>query len=123
VSVFLWVLQGVLAAIFAMAGILKTTQPKDKLQKSLPWTEDVSPMMIRFIGAVELLAAIGLIAPALTGIAPILTPLAAIGLAVVMVLAAITHARRGEPSAIAINIVILVAAAVTAWGRFGPYSL
>lgn len=70
----------------------------------------------------EGLAAIGLILPAATDIAPVLTPLAATGLAVMMVLAAITHARRKEPRSIAINAVILVVAVVVAWGRFGPYS-
>jgi hypothetical protein len=63
-----------------------------------------------------------LILPAATGIAPKLTPLAATGLVVLMVLAAITHARRKEPSAIAFNAVLLVPAAVVAWGRFGPYA-
>ncbi|WP_406435249.1 DoxX family protein [Streptomyces sp. NBC_00631] len=57
-----------------------------------------------------------------TGIAPVLTPLAATGLVVVMVLAAITHARRKEPGAIAFNAVLLILAALVAWGRFGPYS-
>ncbi|MFC0452688.1 DoxX family protein [Rhodococcus jostii] len=121
-NVFLWILQAVLAAMFAAAGVLKSTQPKEKLAKSLPWVEDFSPGTVKFIGVAELLGAIGLILPAVTGIAPILTPIAATALAVVMVLAAITHARRKEPSAIAFNAVILIMAAVVAWGRFGPYS-
>jgi len=82
----------------------------------------VSPATVRFIGVVELAAALGLILPAATGIARVLTPVAATGLAVTMVLAAITHARRKEPSAIAFNAVLLVLAAVVAWGRFGPYA-
>ncbi|TQC42106.1 DoxX family protein [Rhodococcus sp. WS4] len=121
-NVFLWILQAVLAAMFAAAGVLKSTQPKEKLAKSLPWVEDFSPGTVKFIGVAELLGAIGLILPAVTGIAPILTPIAATALAVVMVLAVITHARRKEPSAIAFNAVILIMAAVVAWGRFGPYS-
>jgi uncharacterized membrane protein YphA (DoxX/SURF4 family) len=121
-NVFLWVLQIVLAAMFAMAGVMKATQPKDKLVEKLPWVEDFSANTVRFIGVLELLAAIGLILPAATGIAVILTPLAATGLAVIMVLAANTHRRRHEPSAIAFNAVLLVVAVVIAWGRFGPYS-
>jgi uncharacterized membrane protein YphA (DoxX/SURF4 family) len=121
-NVFLWVLQIVLAALFAMAGIMKATQPKEKLAANLPWVEDFSAGTVRFIGVVELLAAIGLILPAATGIAPMLTPLAATGLAVVMLLAANTHRRRHEPPAIAVNAVLFVAAVVVAWGRFGPYS-
>ncbi|MFI9772665.1 DoxX family protein [Streptomyces sp. NPDC052415] len=121
-NVFLWIVQAVLAAMFAMAGVMKSTQPKEKLAEKLPWVADVSPATVRFIGIVELAAALGLILPAATGIAPVLTPLAATGLAVVMLLAALTHARRKENGAIAFNTVLLVLAALVAWGRFGPYS-
>jgi hypothetical protein len=78
---------------------------------------------VRFIGIVELLAAIGLVVPAATGIVPVLTPLAATGLALLMVLAMNTHRRRHEPGAIAFNAVLVVLAVVIAWGRFGPYAL
>lgn len=122
-NVALWIVQGLLAAMFAMAGVMKTTQPKEKLAKTMPSVEDVSAGTLRLIGAAELAAAIGLILPAATGIAPWLTPLAACGLAVIMILAAFTHARRKEPSAIAINAVLLALAVFGAWGRFGPYSL
>ncbi|WP_060887909.1 DoxX family protein [Streptomyces caniscabiei] len=121
-NVFLWIVQAVLAAMFAMAGVMKATQPKEKLVDQLPWTADFSQGTVRFIGIVEFAAALGLILPAATGIAPVLTPLAATGLAVVMVLAAITHARRKEPAAIGFNAVLLILAALVAWGRFGPYS-
>ncbi|BBX17026.1 DoxX family protein [Mycolicibacterium duvalii] len=119
----LWVLQIVLAAAFLMAGVLKSTQPKGKLAQKLPWVEDFSTGTVRFIGIAELLGALGLILPAVTGIAPILTPIAAAALAVVMVLASGVHARRKEPSGIAFNAVLFVIAAVIAWGRFGPYAL
>ncbi|MFJ9367645.1 DoxX family protein [Nocardia sp. NPDC101769] len=56
------------------------------------------------------------------GIAPILTPIAAVGVAAIMALAIVTHTRRAEPSAIVVNLVLLAAAAFVAWGRFGPYS-
>ena len=121
-NVVLWIVQGLLAAGFGMAGIMKSTQPKEKLAPRLPWVEDFSPATVRFIGIVELAAALGLILPAVTGIAPVLTPLAATGLAVVMVLAAVIHVRRKEPSGIAVNAVLFALAAFVAWGRFGPYS-
>lgn len=121
-TVVLWVIQIVLAAMFAMAGVMKSTQPKEKLASRLPWVEDYSAGTVRLIGVVELLAAIGLILPAATGILPILTPLAASGLALVMVLAMNTHRRRHELSGIAFNAVLLVLALVVAWGRFGPYA-
>ena len=111
----------VLAAAFALAGVQKATQPKEKLVPRLPWVQDFSPGTVRFIGVVELLGAVVLILPAATGIAPVLTPIAATGLAVLMVLAAATHIRRREPSGVAVNAVLFALAAVVAWGRFGPY--
>lgn len=121
-NVFLWILQIALAAMFAMAGVMKVTQPKDKLVEKLPWVEDFSAGTVRFIGAVELLAAFGLVLPGATGIAPVLTPLAATGLALMMALAANTHHRRGEAGAIGFNAILFLAAVTVAWGRFGPYA-
>ena len=121
-NVTLWIVQAVLAAAFGLAGVMKLTQPREKLVKNLPWVEDVSDGTLRLIGGSELAAALGLILPAATGIATWLTPLAACGLAVIMVLAAITHARRKEPSGIIVNAVLLILAVLVAWGRFGPYS-
>jgi uncharacterized membrane protein YphA (DoxX/SURF4 family) len=121
-NIFLWIVQIFLAAAFAMAGIVKTTQPKEKLQGMLPWVEDFTANQVRAIGVIEFLAALGLILPAVTGIAPILTPLAAVGLAITMVGAAATHARRKEPSAIAVNVALFALAVFVAWGRFGPYA-
>jgi uncharacterized membrane protein YphA (DoxX/SURF4 family) len=120
-NVFLWIVQSVLAAMFVMAGLMKSMQPKEKLAPKLPWVADFSAGTVRFIGVVELLGGLGLILPAATGIAPVLTPTAATGLAVVMVLAAATHIRRREPSGVAFNAVLLTLAVLVAWGRFGPY--
>ncbi|MCW6003437.1 DoxX family protein [Micromonospora sp. CPCC 205371] len=120
-NVFLWIVQAVLAALFVMAGVMKSTQPKEKLQPRLPYVEDLSAGTVKFIGVVELLGGLGLILPAATGIAPILTPIAATGLALVMVGAAATHIRRREPSGVAFNAVIFALAVLVAWGRFGPY--
>src|SRR5437867_3572811 len=122
-NVFLWVLQSVLAVMFALSGITKSTQPRDKLVGMLPWVRDFSAGTVRFIGVVELLGAIGLVLPAATGVAPVLTPLAATGLAVVMALAMNTHRRRREPGAIAFNAILFAVAVVIACGRFGPCSL
>jgi uncharacterized membrane protein YphA (DoxX/SURF4 family) len=122
-NVFLWIVQIALAAAFVLAGVMKATQPKEKLQSNLPWVEDFSAGTVRLIGVAELLGGLGLVLPAATGIGPVLTPIAATCLAVVMVLAAITHIRRREPSGVAINAVLFLLAAVVAWGRFGPRSL
>lgn len=85
-NVALWIVAGALAVMFAMAGAMKTTQAKDKLAEKLPWVEDISTGTLRLIGVAEILGALGLILPAWTGIAPILTPIAAVGLAVIMAL-------------------------------------
>jgi uncharacterized membrane protein len=122
VNVFLWIVQALLAAMFAMSGLEKAIQPKDKLAGKYPWIQDFSPATVRFIGVMELLGAIGLIVPAAAGIAPVLTPIAGTGLAVMMVLAVAVHIRRKEPSGVAVTAILFVLAALVAWGRFGPYS-
>ncbi|WP_055585400.1 DoxX family protein [Peterkaempfera griseoplana] len=120
-NVFLWIVQAILATAFAMSGLVKATQPRDRLVSVLPWVQDFSTATVRFIGVMGLLGAIGLIVPAATGIAPVLTPAAATGLAVMMVLAAVVHIRRREPSGVVVNAVLLLLAGLVAWGRFGPY--
>ena len=121
-NVALWIAASVLALAFAAAGLMKLTRPKEALAGSQPWTEDFSAGTIKLIGALEVLGAIGLILPGITGIAPILVPLAATGLAIIMVLAAITHIRRHEASNVIANVVLLALAVFVAWGRFGPYA-
>jgi uncharacterized membrane protein YphA (DoxX/SURF4 family) len=123
VNIALWIVASLLAAVFGLAGIFKLSSKKDALKsKGLDWVDDVSANTVKLIGGLELAAAIGLILPPLTKIAPILAPLAALGLALIMVGAIITHARRKEPQGIAVNVVLLLLAAFVVWGRFGPYS-
>lgn len=120
--VFLWILQILLALAFAGSGLLKLTQPKQKLTASMPWVEDFPGDRVKLIGGLEVLAAIGLILPGWTGILPWLTPLAATGLVVLMVLAFQTHRRRGESQAYPIVGALGVVAAFLAIFRFGPFS-
>jgi uncharacterized membrane protein YphA (DoxX/SURF4 family) len=118
----LWIVAIVLAAGFAGSGLMKLLVPKDKLVSSgQGWAQDYTPTNIRLIGVVELLGAAGLILPAVTHIAPILVPLAAVGFVLVMVGAATVHARRKEAMNIGVNAVLLALAVFVAWGRFGPY--
>jgi uncharacterized membrane protein YphA (DoxX/SURF4 family) len=122
-NVFLWVLGGVLAAVFLSSGALKLVRSKSQLAGAgQGWVEPFPAGTIRLIGALEVLAAIGLILPPALDIAPVLAPVAAVGLVLVMVGAVVTHARRREIPNAAVNIVLAVLAAVVAWGRFGPYS-
>ncbi len=116
-NIVLWILQIVLALLFGMAGTMKLTQPKAKLATQMGWVEDFSQETMRTIGVLELLAALGLILPALTGILPILTPLAALGLVLIMLGAMLTHLRRKESPMIGVNVVLLLLAAVIVYGR------
>ncbi|HEY8308151.1 MAG TPA: DoxX family protein [Lapillicoccus sp.] len=122
-NVALWIIQIVLAAAFLIAGTTKVLTPKEKLRERMAWVDDFSQTSVRLIGTAEILGALGLILPAATGIAPILTPIAAVGLVIIMIGAAITHVRRKEPAIVPVNIVLLVLAVIVAWGRFGPYQL
>ena len=79
---------------------------------------DFKGSQVRLIGALELLGALGLILPGLLGIAPALTPLAAVGLALIQVGAALTHIRRGEYPMIVINLALFAMAIFVAYGRF-----
>ena len=117
----LWIIQILLAVAFGMAGLLKSTRGRG-LKDRMPWVEDFSDRTVRFIGVMELLGAVGLILPAATGIATWLTPLAATGLLVVMVLAVLTHLRRKEPQVTPVNLALGLLAAFVAWQRFGPHS-
>jgi uncharacterized membrane protein len=113
-----WILQGLLGLAFLAAGIMKATQPIESLSTRLEWVKQVPAGLVRFIGIAELLGAIGLIVPAVTGIASILTPIAASALAVVMLLAAGFHYNRKEYNRIAPSAVLFVLTAVVAVGRF-----
>jgi uncharacterized membrane protein YphA (DoxX/SURF4 family) len=119
VNVALWVVQGLLAVAYLFSGFMKVTQPIDQLGKQMmTWAPQVPSALVRFIGAAEILGAIGLIVPLATGIFPWLTIAAAIGLVAVQILAAGFHASRSELSKVPMNLVLLVLAAVVVFGRF-----
>ncbi len=114
----LWAVQVLLALTFLATGLMKVTQPIEKLAERMSWVKDSTPQRVRLIGTLEVLGAVGVILPALTGILPWLTPLAAAGLILTMIGAMITHLRRSEPSHIPVNVVLLVLAAFVVYGRF-----
>lgn len=122
-NIALWVIAGLLAAAFLTGGLMKMAQPKEKLAAAgMGFAEDMSTGTVKAVGALEVLAAIGLVVPALLGIAPVLVPLAAIGLALLMIGAAVVHLRRHEVAPLAVNAAILALAVVVAWGRFGAHA-
>ncbi|MCS0498526.1 DoxX family protein [Protaetiibacter mangrovi] len=93
-----WIVAGLTALAFLAAGGLKLARSTEQLAASgLAWTEDFPAWAVKLIGAAEVLGAVGLVLPMATGVAPILGPVAAIALAVLMLGAAIVHLRRHEP--------------------------
>ncbi len=115
----LWILQIILAVAFLGSGLTKVLQPREKLASTMGWVDDYSGSMVKTIGALEVIGAIGLILPWATGIAKVLTPLAALGLLVIMVGAIVTHARRKEYPFIAVNAVLGALSLIVAIARFG----
>ena len=120
----LWIVAGLLAAVFLVAGANKLFIPQEKLAKAPGggWVNDFSARFIKALGAVEILGAVGLILPAALDIAPILVPLAAVGLATIMTGAAIVTTRRQEPMHALLNLTYLALIAFVAIARFGPQS-
>src|SRR6186997_1851641 len=110
-NTLLWILQIVLAAIFLITGLIKLTQPRRKLAAGpMRWAADVTDAQFRTIGLLEVLGALGLILPAALGVAPALTSLAAVGLALTMIGAIHVHVRYGESNRLAVLIVVLALA-------------
>ena len=120
----LWIITGLLAAVFLVAGANKLFIPQEKLARAPGggWVNDFSAEFVKGLGAVEIVGAAGLILPAALGIAPVLVPLAAVGLATIMVGAAIVESRRRESTHVLVNLAYLALAVFVAWGRFGPKS-
>src|ERR671921_516443 len=116
----LWIVAGLLAVVYLLSGAGKLIVPKEKLATAPGggWVEDFSAGSVKAIGALEVLAAVGLVLPAATGIAPVLVPLAAAGLVLIMVGAVITRLRRHEPKAMVADLAYLALAGFVAWGRF-----
>lgn len=117
-NILLWIVQVLLAAMFGMAGVMKTFQTS-KAKEQLPWAKNRSEAFVRFVGTSELLGAFGLILPLLTGILPWLTPLAAIGLILIQLLAIFTeHLPKKEYNIVPVNIVLIALAVFVVIGRW-----
>lgn len=114
----LWITAGLLAAIYLMAGITKTFRPRASLAEMMAWTRTSSDGMVKFVGVVEILGAIGLVLPWLTGVAPVLTPIAAACFVLVQVFAIPVHIRIKDLRPLPLNVVLLLAALFVAIFRF-----
>lgn len=116
----LWVLQVVLALFFTAIVAMRYLTPWEEYIANplTAWAADIPPILLAIISLLELLGAIGLIAPAVTGIMPKLTAWAALGLSLTMIGAAIFHGVRGEFSSIPLNLMWATLTAFVAYGRF-----
>ena len=113
-DIALWIVSGFLAVAYIAAGTMKALRPKEQLT-NLPWTQEYSAGTVKFIGIAEIL---GVSLPWLTGIVPVLTPIAASGLVLVQLLAMIHHLRHDEAKSVPINIVLLLLALFVSVLRF-----
>lgn len=113
----LWVVQILLTVAFLASGFSKLATPASQLATMMAWTTSVPLGLVRFIGLMEVLGALGVLLPSLTRIRPSLTPLAAAGLVAVMVLAAVFHLLRGEIGNLLPALVLGALAGFVAWGR------
>jgi uncharacterized membrane protein YphA (DoxX/SURF4 family) len=116
-DIAVWIIQLLLALAFAGAGFMHATR-RDQASGQMAWMRAVPKPLLTTIGILEILGAVGLVLPIVTGVAPYLTPLAAIALVALMALAAVFHLRRpGEMGNVLFNLVLGVLAAVVAAGR------
>ena len=117
-NIALWIVAGVFAFGYIAGGSVKLTMPYEKYVAKLGWPEDFTPANVRFMGVVEVLGGIGLVLPGLVGVAPILVPVAASGMALYMAGAITERIRRGEYKELVGDLVFLAAMIFIAWGRF-----
>lgn len=113
----LWIAQVALAASLIWAAFMKLFSPIEKLSAMWPWAGEVPVALVKCNGIIDLLAALGLILPALLRIRPKLTAITAMGVVALMVCAGIFHIVRGEAAVIGGNIVFAIIATFIAWGR------
>jgi hypothetical protein len=122
-NIAIWIITGLLALAFIGAGIMKVAQPRAKLAANgMAWTNDYSDAGVKLVGLAELLGGLGLILPAVTGIAPILVPIAAAALTVIMIGAIVWHVRANDTKGAVPSLVLGILALVVAITRFGPWA-
>ena len=110
-----WAIQILLAVAFGAAGMMKLVRSKSQLAANphMGWVDAVPEDRIKLLGAAEILGAIGLVVPIAIGIAPILTRVAAVCLAMLMGGATATHTMRGESGAVSTILALLATAVAT----------
>ena len=121
-NIALWIVAGVLAAVFIVGGVSKLVVPKERLAEfhAGKWVEGFSPGAVKTLGVVDIVAAVGLTLPAALDIVPALVPLAAIGVMLLMIGAVTTRLRSHLATTIIADLVYFALAGFVAWGRVGP---
>lgn len=114
-SIAYWIVAGLLALFFLYAGGIKVVQSPEKLRPMMAWVDSVPLPLVRTIGLLEVLGAIGLILPPLSGVAPWLAIASAVGLLIVQIGGIIVHVSRGESKVIGLNIGLVAGLGVTIW--------
>ena len=122
-NIAIWIITGLIAVAFIGAGLMKVAQTRTKLAANgMAWTNDYSDAGVKLVGLAELLGGLGLILPAVTGIAPILVPIAAAALTVIMIGAVVWHVRNDDAKGALPSLVLGLLALVVAITRFGPWA-
>lgn len=123
-NIAMWISQGVLAAVYLLAGSMKALQPATVRENPrMEWAHGQPDNYIRFVGTVEVLGALGLVLPLGTGILPGLTVLAAIGLTLIQLLAIFqVHLPKKEYEVIPLNIVLLALSIFVVIGRWALFT-
>lgn len=111
-----WIIAGLLALVYLMAGALKVFRSREQLiAAGQGWVEGANTGIVKLVGALEVAGALGLILPPLTGIAPSLAPMAALGLVLVQAVAIGVHMKLNDTKSLPVNIILLAMAIVAAW--------
>ncbi len=114
-TVAYWIVAALLALLYLYSGGLKVLRTPEQLRPMMGWVDTMPLRLVRTIGVLEVLGAIGLIVPPLTGVAPALAVAAATGLVLIQIGGISLHLKRGEVKVIGLNIVLLALAAVEIW--------
>ena len=118
-STVVWIIQILLTIMFLMAGMMKLMKSKEQMKAKMGWVEDYSQGTIKFIGLMEILGAMGLILPGIFDTLTILTPVAALGVVLIMLGAIRTHLRRKEMQMVMMNVMLLLLSAFLCAAKFG----
>ena len=113
----IWIAQGLTSILLFVGAFMKLTMPISELSINLKWTAESPKFMVRALGIIDLIGAVGIILPSLLKVKPKLAPIAALGTILLMVSAIVFHIIRNEASVIGFNFVMIVFATFVYWGR------